>query len=120
MTSEMGDISCVKRNLVSLGLGYLSENTDSFCSLLDKLIKVNETCFNEVITYKSCNGVRYKGSANTHPKIKEYGPEKCTRRRLFGIWVIRKDRLGYCVRNPSFHSQEKDRRVYGSEERRNV
>jgi hypothetical protein len=40
MTSEGEDISCVDRNLTSLGLGYLLENTDSFSGLLDQAIKV--------------------------------------------------------------------------------
>jgi len=40
MTSEVRDTSRVNRNLESLGLGYLLENTDSFSSLLDLLMKV--------------------------------------------------------------------------------
>jgi hypothetical protein len=40
MTTEVRDTSRVKRNLESLGLGSLLDNTDSFSSLLDLLIKV--------------------------------------------------------------------------------
>ncbi|XP_021914315.1 uncharacterized protein LOC110827193 isoform X5 [Zootermopsis nevadensis] len=35
-----GDISCLHRNLSSLGLGCVSENTDTFSGLLDQLIKI--------------------------------------------------------------------------------
>jgi len=40
MTSEVRDTPRVNRNLESLGLGYLLDNTDSFSSLLDLLMKV--------------------------------------------------------------------------------
>lgn len=40
MTAEVRDTSRVNRNLESLGLGYLLDNTDSFSSLLDLLIEV--------------------------------------------------------------------------------
>lgn len=46
-----GDISCLHRNLSSLGLGCVSENTDTFSGLLDQLIKVKECA---IRMYKSC------------------------------------------------------------------
>lgn len=40
MTSEVRDISRVNRNLESLGLRYLLDNTDPFSSLFDMLIEI--------------------------------------------------------------------------------
>ncbi|XP_069700066.1 AP-5 complex subunit beta-1-like isoform X1 [Periplaneta americana] len=42
MTSEVGveDLSCVNANLISLSLGCLTENIDSYSNLLDQLLKV--------------------------------------------------------------------------------
>jgi hypothetical protein len=82
MTSEGGDISCVERNLTSLGLGNLSENTDSFSGLLDQLIKVTECVLMRLESYKR---YKYKNNGNTQDdqgmQIREN-----TERRAF--WII--------------------------------